>query len=83
MEKWYELLKSIQFEGVLNVMSLEDLQEFETDNNMSFPKEYKEFCQVFGSGIFGNEIRISCPPEIEESPIWSATIFGDFLWQHW
>lgn len=77
MEKWYELLKSIQFEGVLNVMSLEDLQEFETDNNMSFPKEYKEFCQVFGSGIFGNEIRISCPPEIEESPIWSATIFGD------
>ncbi|WP_103668610.1 SMI1/KNR4 family protein [Pseudanabaena sp. BC1403] len=75
MEKWYELLKSIQFEGVLNVMSLEDLQEFEKDNNMSFPKEYKEFCQVFGSGFFGNEIRIDCPPEIERSPILRSEIF--------
>jgi SMI1-KNR4 cell-wall len=75
MEKWYELLKGIQFEGVLNVMSLEDLQGFERDNNMSFPKEYKEFCQVFGSGGFGNEITIYCPPEIEGSPIWSSLIF--------
>lgn len=65
MKKWYELLKDANVKKTQYLISVDDLQTFEIDNNVSLPEEYKEFCQVFGSGVFGNEIIIYCPPAIE------------------
>jgi predicted transposase YdaD len=65
MKKWYELLKDANVKKTQYLISVDDLQTFEIDNNVSLPEEYKEFCQVFGSGVFGNEIKIYCPPAIE------------------
>jgi hypothetical protein len=64
MDKWYELLKNTEVVGTLNVISLSNIQRIEAENNISLPEEYKEYCQVFGTGIFGNDIRVFCPPEI-------------------
>ncbi len=68
MKKWQELLKMTEVEGTPNVMTISELLLFETENNVVLSEDYKDFCQVFGSGLFGNEIRIQCPPKIEESP---------------
>jgi SMI1-KNR4 cell-wall len=67
MEKWYKLLEKIQIDKALNVLSSQELQAFEIENDISLPNGYKEFCQVFGSGVFENKIRIYCPPQIEET----------------
>jgi hypothetical protein len=68
MENWQQLLKKTDVEGTPNIMTVSDLLTFETENNLVLPEDYKDFCQVFGSGLFGNEIRIQCPPKTEESP---------------
>jgi SMI1-KNR4 cell-wall len=77
MEKWYELLKDASVKKTQYLTSSDDLQAFEIDNNISLPEEYKGFCQVFGTGIFGNEISIYCPPEIE----WTHTVVARFARQ--
>ena len=41
--------------------SLERLEHFESENNIVFPVGYKEFCQIFGTGCFGDFIGIFCP----------------------
>lgn len=77
MKKWYELLKDANVRKTQYLISSDDLQTFERGNNISLPEEYKEFCQVFGSGSFGNEILIYCPPEIE----WTHTVVARFARQ--
>ena len=41
--------------------SLEELNKFEAEEGIIFPVGYKEFCQVFGTGCFGDFISIFCP----------------------
>jgi hypothetical protein len=43
------------------ILSTEELQEFEMQNRIILPTEYREYCQVFGTGLFGHGIRIYCP----------------------
>ncbi len=55
---------------------VEDIQAFEAEAGVVLPDGYKEFCQVFGSGMFGEEIRLYCPCRVKSAHIrevcWSA-----------
>ena len=43
-------------------MTVEECEDVEKERGIIFPKAYKEFCQVFGTGCFGNDcIEIQCP----------------------
>jgi len=45
-----------------DIFSLEELESFEREKNIILPDSYKDFCQVFGTGCFGEEfITIQCP----------------------
>jgi hypothetical protein len=45
-----------------DVMSIEECNFIERMIDVAFPESYKEFCQVFGSGCFGNDfMAIQCP----------------------
>jgi len=64
--KWLALLK--QLEIIKPIPGLgeekwteEELLAFESETNIILPDEYKSFCQIFGSGGFGNYININCP----------------------
>ncbi len=58
----YEI-DSTEFE--YEVMSIEGCENVERELGIVLPHAYKEFCQVFGSGLFGDEfIEIHCPTDI-------------------
>jgi SMI1-KNR4 cell-wall len=71
-EKWQNLLARVELiesgEGQ-EIPSEEELLEFESQTSSILPFEYKEFCKLFGTGIFGDNLRIYCPPDIEMSQI--------------
>ncbi|MBE9115902.1 SMI1/KNR4 family protein [Lusitaniella coriacea LEGE 07157] len=49
-------------QGCLSTLSEEELDLFESKTGLVLPQEYREYCQVFGSGGFGlNEFAIDCP----------------------
>lgn len=43
--------------------SEEELRHAEAKTGIVFPLEYKRFCQVFGTGMFGEFINICCPTD--------------------
>jgi hypothetical protein len=64
LEKWQFLLNQleiIQTPYGEEFWSLEQLNQFEAENNIIFPTGYKEFCQIFGTGVFGDSVSIFCP----------------------
>lgn len=64
IEQWQSLLDQleiIQSPYGSEFWTLEQLSQFESDNDIIFPTGYKEFCQVFGTGCFGDFISIFCP----------------------
>ena len=50
-----------------------EIYAFEKKNKIKLPKYYKEFCQLFGTGRFGNYVRIYCP-SIDLSQIYLEAI---------
>ncbi len=55
--EWQKLLKQVEVRGdIFELTSDEDLLEFEARTGIVLPSNYKEFCQVFGSGEFGNDL---------------------------
>lgn len=49
-------------QGCLSNLSEEELNLFESKTRLVLPQEYREYCQVFGSGRFGlNDFYIDCP----------------------
>ena len=64
VDKWQTLLKQLEIlessEGV-EIWSQQKLQAFEAETGILLPIGYQEFCQVLGTGMFGNYIRIYCP----------------------
>jgi hypothetical protein len=57
IEEWQELLEQVEVRGdVFELTSEADLLEFESLTGVILPSKYKEFCQVFGSGEFGNDL---------------------------
>jgi hypothetical protein len=60
---------SLSFKEAPNVPDTrtgKELLQFEHASGILLPPDYKEFCQIFGAGQFGDYIRIFCP-NIDES----------------
>ena len=43
------------------IWTKEEIRSFENKNNIILPNDYIEFCQIFGTGIFGDYVSIHCP----------------------
>jgi hypothetical protein len=76
LEKWKTLLAQTrviyEFQDHLSVRSVEQLLEFENQAEFVLPIEYKEFCQIFGPGLFTkNWFKVNCsdPEDIGREPI--------------
>lgn len=63
LQKWRNLLSSIEIVSgnLQRVLSQEELEAYEVERGIVLPEAYKDYCQVFGEGIFGDAIRIYCP----------------------
>jgi len=64
IERWQSLLNQIEIIETpygSEIWTQEELEFFENETGIIFPVGYKEFCQVFGTGCFGNLISIYCP----------------------
>lgn len=64
MQKWktlFQQLEVIETSDGQAISSEEELFTFEMETGIILPSEYKDFCQVFGSGRFGDLVKIFCP----------------------
>lgn len=63
LEKWQNLLSTLELTDgdETEILNRSALKRFESEYCMVLPGEYKHFCEVFGTGILGNFIRIYCP----------------------
>lgn len=67
IQKWQTLLAQLEAEerpgyiGQKDICTEADLLAFEAETSIIIPVEYKEFCQVFGTVIFGDYVRFFCP----------------------
>lgn len=64
LQEWRALLMTLEVTGEFEqpaTMNANELAEAEMRIGISLPTSYKEFCQVFGSGILGNGVKIQCP----------------------
>jgi hypothetical protein len=64
ISRWRDLFSSLEICPPLHgedIWVVDLLSKFESDSGILLPTEYKEYCQVFGSGIFGSYMRIYCP----------------------
>ncbi|MDJ0718447.1 MAG: SMI1/KNR4 family protein [Prochloraceae cyanobacterium] len=61
MQKWIDLLQNITLTekaSKLVIISQLQLFNFEAETGIILPAEYKNFCQIFGSGMFGDLVSI-------------------------
>lgn len=82
MEKWEHLLAQLEILSCgQEIFSEEELRNAEAKAGFVFPLEYKRFCQVFGTGMFGQFIGISCPTDywLESSRVQLEAIRYDIL----
>ena len=63
IEDWTKLLERVKIEGQKRLLTEEGIAFFEKSFNICLPSDYKQFCQVFGSGIIGGEWNIFFPDE--------------------
>jgi hypothetical protein len=66
---WQPILSRIRFQEAVfesDTRTEEELCYFERSSGILLPSDYKEFCQVFGAGQFGDYMRIRCP-DMDES----------------
>src|SRR5262249_45288806 len=62
VEKWESLFATLTVVCRSPLLCSDaEIERAERDLGFRFPTGYKEFCQVFGSGSFGDFIRIYCP----------------------
>lgn len=64
MQEWNRLFQELNFTQPIyrrEIVSKKELIEFEISTDIVLPSAYKNFCQVFGSGRFGNLIDIYYP----------------------
>ena len=62
--KWQTLFEEVEiidsgFDS--EIWNIDKIYEFEKNTEITLPEDYKEFCQVFGTGKFGNYVNIYCP----------------------
>jgi hypothetical protein len=79
-EKWQSLLSRVKLiesgEGQ-EIPNEDELLEFESQTSIVLPFEYKEFCKLFGTGIFGDNLQIFCPPDIAMSQVIIGVILDE------
>jgi hypothetical protein len=64
LQQWQALFGELEIvQQNPQILNEEELSRFEAENNILLPTGYKEFCQTFGTGSFGNFIRIFCPDQ--------------------
>lgn len=62
VKKWQEILAKLDvIEGELDLCDEECFSVFEAENGFLLPSAYREFCQILGSGVVGDYVRIYCP----------------------
>lgn len=62
MEKWQSLFSRLEIiDEDEEILTEESLQEFENDKDIVLPLEYKNFCRVFGTGLFGDFVFVASP----------------------
>ena len=63
MQKWQKLLNILEVirSPQPEVLTEAELRRMQTEMRLILPTDYKDFCQVFGSGIFGDFMAILCP----------------------
>ena len=63
LDRWKNLINSISIIGNLSeeVLQPSELASFEETLKMTFPEEYKEFCQIFGTGRFQEAFSFYSP----------------------
>ncbi|MEM6614346.1 MAG: SMI1/KNR4 family protein [Cyanobacteria bacterium P01_C01_bin.72] len=69
LQKWFTLLEQVEVvhrrDPKMHTITLEQIEQFESQSGFILPQEYKEYCQVFGSGIFGiTLLRVYCPDHL-------------------
>src|SRR5262245_58784856 len=57
---WLSLIEELDVTGGASACAEKDLDQLEHELGFKFPRGYKEFCQVFGSGELAGFIRIYC-----------------------
>ncbi len=63
-EKWYALLAQLEiFDYENQLVTQEYLQNFEKEQGIILPGAYKDFCQIFGQGLFGDFVFIYNPDD--------------------
>jgi hypothetical protein len=70
IERWQSLLEEIDVRREIeqDTRTSNELHLFEIQKSIILPNDYKSFCQVFGSGVFGSYLTIFCP-EIDQVEI--------------
>jgi SMI1 / KNR4 family (SUKH-1) len=63
---WQDLIQNLNLkflgdESGRSICTDEQLSTFEQEQNMILPKDYKDFCKIFGSGSVGDLLLIFCP----------------------
>jgi len=63
LQVWQGIISQLEVreEEGSDIWSAEKLARFEVDSGILLPEDYKSFCQIFGSGQFGDGMSISCP----------------------
>jgi RNAse (barnase) inhibitor barstar len=62
LEQWQTLFLELEVTNQgREILNEEEFLRFETQDDVPSPVGYKEFCQIFGTGSFGNFVRVFCP----------------------
>ena len=80
--KWQTLFEEVEiidsgFDS--EIWNIDKIYEFEKNTEITLPEDYKEFCQVFGTGKFGNYVNIYCPSAHGVTTYWDVRQ-GRLLW---
>ena len=61
-DRWRSLVRELKVTGAQESSCTgSDLKRLEVELGVIFPVGYKEFCEVFGSGMLGGFVRVFCP----------------------
>lgn len=80
MQQWQNFLSQLQLiNSGCEITDLADLLRFEIHHNIILPQEYKEYCQVFGTGRlgYGMHIYTLTPYLVKHSEETLATLIED------
>lgn len=64
INQWRQLLANLQIresDSGREILSEDKLTAFEIQNNITLPADYKDFCQIFGTGSLWDFVVIYCP----------------------